>query len=552
MSGFKLETFEKIISKEMREIMTKRREEKLEQIKNDLDNDVEYKKKPKKQQGEEIDSKELKKTLKYYHDHVFKTVQGNYFIQQTEDPKKLTSMSCKAFNDVYGQTIKEFHPNLLKKDVVRYEVDIYDRNFIIDKENKKINLATPFNFEFTEEPLIEEEKDLLNFLLDEFVFKVICASNQSVYDFVLDMMGCYAHRKQTEIILILVGEGGTGKSKFIELLQALFGQACKMMTDQVMGGQDMFNSSMIGTTIGYIEETNGKGESNYTDIQRTLKRLTTSKYITCRKMQTDSFDVLNIINFVIVTNFIKDIKHDRRNLPVEPSTHRINDKDFYGKITGILKNERVMSGLFNMLYNRDYKVWARKLPATDILNDFTEQSSMKLVYEFFIDEMIHKSVSEKMTLNDMFPLYEKFLHAKGKDFKASETIFKHEARQFLIKLPIKTLNKIWFDTSKATIKESLLKRHITEEMINSRLAKDFDIKFDKNDPMNYDPDEQIQENANLRKLITEQAQIIEDQKRMIEKLMLQSETKEYSEKKEKKKAKQSKGEIEWESLKSII
>ena len=111
------------------------------------------------------------------------------------------------------------------------------------------------------------------------------------------MMSCYAHRKQSNAILILVGEAGTGKSKFIELLQTLFGASCKMMTDQVLSGQDMFNSSMIGTSIGYIEETNGKGESNYTDIQRTLKRLSTSKYITCRKMQTDFFRCVKYYQF---------------------------------------------------------------------------------------------------------------------------------------------------------------------------------------------------------------------------------------------------------------
>ena len=217
-------------------------------------------------------------------------------------------MSAKTFNEVYGQTIKEFHPHILKQDTTRYEVDIYDENFTIDKKNKKINLALAFNFAFTDSPLIEEEEEQIKYLLDEFLFKVISNSNEKSYNFLMDMLSCYAHRKQTNAILILVGEGGTGKSKFIELLQALFGSSCKMMTDQVMSGQDMFNSSMIGTSIGYIEETNGKGESNYTDIQRTLKRLSTSKYITCRKMQTDAFDVLNIINFVVVTNFIKDTR----------------------------------------------------------------------------------------------------------------------------------------------------------------------------------------------------------------------------------------------------
>jgi hypothetical protein len=252
MSGFNLEKFQKIITAEI-DAALKDFDDQQASKKTDVEGGR-YVPKAKALKVENIPKSKLQKTLKYYHDHVFKTTQGNYFVQKTEEKNKVTAMSAKTFNDVYGQTIKEFHPHLLKQDTIRYEVDIYDENFTVDRTGKRINLAMSFNFSFTDEPLIKEEEEQLKYLMDEFIFKVICNSNQKVYEMVLDMMGCYSHRKQSNIILIPVGIGGTGKSKFIELLQALYGSSCKMMTDQVLSGQDMFNSSMIGTSIGYIIE----------------------------------------------------------------------------------------------------------------------------------------------------------------------------------------------------------------------------------------------------------------------------------------------------------
>ena len=375
------------------------------------------------------------------------------------------------------------------------------------------------------------------------------ASDRKCYDFVLDMMSCYAHRKQSNAILILVGIGGSGKSKFIELLQALFGSSCKMMTDQVMSGQDMFNSSMIGTSIGYIEETNGKGESNYTDIQRTLKRLSTSKHITCRKMQTDSFDVLNIINFVVVTNFIKDIKHDRRNFPLEPSTHRINDKVFYKKITSILENKRLMQGLFNMVYTRSFDVWCRDIPSTEVLEDFTEKNNMKLIHEFFIDKYLFGEGKGRMCMSELFPEYQQYLVDHGKaEMKISETIFRHEVRQFLTKDTYHAKNIAYYVTSKESIRLNLKARKITDEMIEARKPAEDEDKDEKSfDLADYDPVEKLQqENLNLTNIIEDQKREIEDLRKLLDKHM----PKENAPKKIKKGGEKLKK--DWENLKSII
>ena len=512
--GFNLEKFAKVFKSEYEELPDQLKSMKLHNL----------------------EGSNFKKTLKYYHDKVYKTIKGNYFVQVDGEPFKVEAMSSKTWNEVYGNTIKEFCPNLLKKDTVRYSVDIYDEHFTVCKESKRINVARPFNYAKNEMELIEEEQELLNELLDEFIFKVICASNKEQYEFILNMLSCYMHRKQSEIILILVGEAGTGKSKFIELLQELFGQSCKMMSDQVLSGQDMFNGSMVGTSVGYIEETNGKGESNYTDIQRTLKRLSTSRFLSCRQMQTEAYDVPNIINFAVVTNFVKDIKHDRRNFTLEPSTHRMNDKIFYGKMTKIINNKRIMQALFNMLYNRNHKVWEDRIPTTEVMTDFVEGSAMKPIHEFLIDEFIHNTNKDKMYLGQLFDTFKNYIATtKDAKFNPNETIFKHEARQILTKLALSTGNKIWYDTSRGAIMEALAKRKITEEMIEKRNPTNI---FEENDTEEneYDiTDQQKREINDLKALVKQQAETIARLQSALEKGEVEHEVKKAKVKKSKEK-----------------
>lgn len=532
MAEFKLEKFEEIYNGELKAFRASAEKDHEKRVELQEELGMSIKTKFKMPKADDIPRDKFKKTLKYYHSNVFKTVQGNYFLKGKDG--KVIPMGSKTFADVYGQTIKEFNSQLLKKDTTRYEVDIYDEDFVLDTEGKRINLAVPANFKYDPEydldDLTAKAKKRMDYVLDEFVLKTICNSNEDVYEYLLDMLSCMMHKKQTNAILILVGEAGTGKSKFIEFLQALFGQSCKMMTDQVLSGQDMFNSSMIGVSVGYLEETNGKGESNYLDIQRTLKRLSTAKYISCRKMQTDAFDVLNTINFVVVTNHIKDIKHDRRNFTLEPSTKHINDKEFYAKISRMLNDETVMEAIYHKLYDRDHAVWSRAIPKTDLMKDQLEKSSLSLAHEFLIDRFVHCDGPERLSMDALFKQFNEYLSDRGKEkMKINETIFRHEIRQFLPKDSYHPKNVAHWTTTEDVIRKQLHARNVTDAMIDAR--KDCGVVFEAgNDPSEYE--ELKSENARLSAKVSEQEAIIADQKALIEKLLAKTSKAEESDEEE--------------------
>lgn len=474
-----------------------------------------------------IDVDSLPKTRKYLDKNIFRTTRGAFYV--TDGGDKMVTMSEKTFETVYGKTIKEYHPNLLKKNPIRYEADIFDEDFVICHETKRINIAHPFNFKHEEIELIEDEKELYKYLLDEFVLKVICNGNEKVFNFLLDVISCYSHRKQSQIILILVGLGGTGKSKFGELISAILGQACKAMSDQVLSGQDMFNSIMVGTSVGVLEETNGKGENNYTDIQRTLKRLATSPFLTCRKMQTDAYEVMNIINFVIISNFLKDIKTDRRNFVIEPSTHRMEDKGFYKKITMIIQNQRIMQQFFNDLYNRNYNVWEREIPKTEVAEDLNTQQSSNITNDFLVDLYLSGNRKPQMHLGELFEKYQSYVTWLGKkkfDSKLSESIFRHQMRQILEKVEYHKANKAHYDTTNEGLEKVFKKIKISQEYI-----------AEKKTEREHDVFEDDEENQTIVALKNENATLktrIEELEMMVQKLQAQQQAEQQPEQKKQK------------------
>jgi phage/plasmid-associated DNA primase len=379
-------------------------------------------------------------TMKYYRDNVFKTIEGNYFVRMYND--SLRPFSSITFKEVFGNTIREINKDFLKEDCIRYHVDIFDEDFEIDHKSvpKRINIANKFNYSHTNTEFNQDIKDNAQTLIDDFLIKIICNGDKEVFKYLRKLVSAYLHRKQTETVFILVGSGGTGKSKFKEFLCAMIGQGAKMMTDQVLSGRDMFNSAMIGAVVGYIEETSGKGQENYVDIQKTLKRMSTEKYISVRKMHTDAYDVKNIINFLIITNHLKDIQMDRRNFILEPSCEHQEDGKYFAKITKLINDKKVMQYLFNYFYTIDCTdIVETKIPQTEVMQDFVQdKSECDPFYTFFVDEFIvvENSIKEATT-NGIWDMYNEYVVKNGlKSFGTSgmcQRIFKHQVRQFLEK-----------------------------------------------------------------------------------------------------------------------
>ena len=460
----------------------------------------------------QIEMSNFPKSKKYVDEHVFKTEKGSYFVKMGED--KFIPYSENGFESTFGKTIRDYHPNFFKKNTVRYETEIYDEDFMICHKTRRINLANPFNFKLEDVELIAEEKELYDFLMEEYLLKVIANGEKRILEFLLNVVSCWLHRKQSQIITIFVGLGGTGKSKFAELMFALLGSGSKPLTEDVLSGKDMFNGTLIGLVLGIFEETNGKGEANYMDVQRSLKRLATSPAFMARLMQTDAYAVKNIINFLLMTNHLKDIKSDRRNFVIEPSTKRLEDKPFYAKITGIIQNKRIMQHLFNELYKREHEVWNKEIPTTEVNDDLKEQASTNPTNDFIVHMYLKESFnSEHMNMTELYSVYKDFCESQGKAFynsRMSENIFRHQIRQMFEKADYHKANKTYYLTSKPEILKVMKRFKISDEYIERKkqeFVSDTVQEADIMDTFKVPYDNRNQED--LVKTIENQRQIIE-------------------------------------------
>jgi energy-coupling factor transporter ATP-binding protein EcfA2 len=296
---------------------------------------------------------------------------------------------------------KNWHKYLF---VEKYTVNIYDEDFGIDPITKRINLAKPFKFIETAYTDNANGEILL-----EFLFECVSNSDEDIYDSVMQVLSCVSHRQQSQIITWLYGHGGIGKSTFLNLVQALFGDAYSTMNESALNGNDLFNSSLLGSAVMSIEETSGKGEASYKQLARNLKNMATNKDLKIRRMYQDAFDVRNIVNIFICTNMVVDIFNDRRNLILEMGIGRKNDIQYFALINKCIEDKDALQYVFNAIRHNYVEPSKIKIVKTAIYDDIGEKNINNAVFqEFMYHEFVYTARDEKqLKAND---IYKKFVN----------------------------------------------------------------------------------------------------------------------------------------------
>ena len=273
------------------------------------------------------------------------------------------------------------------------------------------------------------------------------------------------------------GKGGTGKTTFKNILNGMMGGASQLITDQILSGQDMFNSSMNGTSLGYVEETAGHGieNSKAKDIERTLKRLSTEKFITLRRMQTEGYEVTNIINFMILTNDLCDVIPNRRTWVIEPSVERQKDTVYFANLSGIMADRDVMQVLFNKLFDVKCENFVSLvLPQTEVMSDIKNTEQMRdtymqvFLYEHFVlNECKHK----EMTTKQVYDMFKAKCPTHKKAQEHNEKYVRADIRNILLKTG-GMLHKVdLFDTSK----DGIMKRLAVNGWCEERIKREKDV-----------------------------------------------------------------------------
>lgn len=146
----------------------------------------------------------------------------------------------------------------------------------------------------------DEEQAALTTILEHFA--VIVPDNddrRTVLDFL-------AHRVQNPAVkciwgLVMQGVGGDGKTFVHRLMAAVLG-AHNVRTLNAFELEDKFTGWSEGSQMVFIEEIKLHGHNRFDVINR-LKPLIANQVVSVRRMQTDSYQAPNVVDYVAFTNF---------------------------------------------------------------------------------------------------------------------------------------------------------------------------------------------------------------------------------------------------------
>lgn len=127
-------------------------------------------------------------------------------------------------------------------------------------------------------------------------------------------------RKRSRWALVLLGEEGSGKTFFFEMLGHVLGR----QNVRTVGPKEVekeFNGWMEGVQLVVFEEIKQHGHNRY-DVLNSLKPIITNDYVSIRRMRADSYMVPNTANIMAYTNFADALpisEGDRRYMMIATS-----------------------------------------------------------------------------------------------------------------------------------------------------------------------------------------------------------------------------------------
>ena len=222
-------------------------------------------------------------------------------------------------------------------------------------ENWEYNTWT--DFEITKTPYIsneEKKKEIINNFLD---YCNNLFNDENVINFILS---AFAYRiqypaKRTYVCIIIYGEEGDGKNRFIDLFNNIFGDNYFAQLDTA---KKLFGThSCIEKEKLFVCVNEAKGKDNYENSDLLKARITTNKLIINPK-GIQEFQIDNYCDYLMTTNNENAVNiHDksRRYLYLETTSHYRGNAEFFSKFSNeIVDNPTALRVIYEYLKTFDY------------------------------------------------------------------------------------------------------------------------------------------------------------------------------------------------------
>jgi phage/plasmid-associated DNA primase len=438
-------------------------------------------------------TKTFHRSINYIKNNIFRSNKGTFYVlsQNSESDIMPIEYDSATFNSTY---LNLFDP-ILRDFVLKVYTDVYyvtcdikeAKIFTKDISGEKINYINlfngfPFDGEKFDENIYNSRIDDINYFLNH-IKEVLCSNNESYYNEVCNWFyALIGGKRKMHTALYLIGNQGTGKGLFCELLIALVGEnnCCRISDAKKFFSE--FNGFMAGKLIVYIDDMS-LTESEYKMYYEKMKTSITSDYCTYRFLYKDAIDLKNLSSFIQTFNrnvlmMSREEGNDRRHIILDILSKLKGDYHFT-KLLKLKEDKEFLKCFYwhcvnNYDENYNEHLSIKKLEFSNTKKNILIKSTPQLIKflknfisrtDIITDENhIDKDGNFRIKPKDLYECYKGWFKDEGikQDKIMESTHFKHSIRNYAISLVTSKFNgkekTTWFviniDNFKHYLKEN--------------------------------------------------------------------------------------------------
>jgi hypothetical protein len=225
--------------------------------------------------------------------------------------------------------------------------------------------AKNWDFENPETAYAYDEEGVLQFCQH---IEILCNHNKEVFDYVMAWLAhMFQFPAEKSTHLVFVSEEGAGKNVFIETISDLLGKGKVLSTatpERDVWGH--FNNIMIGAFLINLNEVDKRNSKN---ADGKIKELITEKTMTYNGKGKEAFVGASCHRFITSTNTEDPQKthgKDRRNMIIRCSDEKVEDFEYFKKLTARLKNPLTLRSIYCCFMKTNLTDWNfRQIPRTE-------------------------------------------------------------------------------------------------------------------------------------------------------------------------------------------
>lgn len=206
--------------------------------------------------------------------------------------------------------------------------------------------------------------------LKRHIYKVLCRSNQELYDYCLNWMARMVQQpaEQGEVAIVMRGGEGTGKGTLAKVLRHILGQHGMVISNSKhLTGN--FNGHLRDCVFLFADEAFYAGDPSHVGV---LKSIITEPHLTIEAKYANAVQMPNFLHLMMASNeewVVPASLDSRRFLVLEASDAHANDHPYFAAIWAEMKAGGYEAMLYDLLHHDLTGFNVRQVPVTDGLQE---------------------------------------------------------------------------------------------------------------------------------------------------------------------------------------